>query len=153
MSSFNKHKKLDSIKWVITFVLLAVLTIAVVFAFVKIDKTEKTKTIDNSIFTYSIGLIDEEGNYEQGTTSIYTKDFISADGLEVKLDDDATISYKLFFFDENKELLDTTENFDGYTMPETAEFVKVMITPTNDPEVSIFEVGTYASQLTITVNK
>lgn len=157
MSSFNKRLNANKIKWIITFVLIAMLSIAVVFAFVKIDKNQKTKTLGTNSFTYAIGLLDAEGEYVQGTSSIYTKDFTSVDGLTVEIKEDATITYKLFFYDADKGFVDKTSdlslNYDGSSIPATAEYFKVMITPTNDAEVSFFEIGTYAGQLTVTVNK
>lgn len=157
MSSFKKHISADKIKWIVSFVLIAMLSIAVVFAFVKIDKNEKTKTLGTNSFTYAIGLLDSEGEYKQGTSSIYMKDYHSVDGLTVEIKDGATITYKLFFYDKDKNFVDKTSdlslNYDGSSIPSTAEYFKVMITPTNDAEVSFFEIGTYAGQLTVTVNK
>ena len=106
MSSFKKRMSTSNIKWIITFVLIAMLSVAVIFAFVKIDKNEKTKTLGTNSFTYAIGLLDAEGEYEQGTSSIYMKDYYSVDGLTVELKDKATVTYKLFFYDEDKEFID-----------------------------------------------
>ncbi len=154
MSSFKKRM---NIKWIITFILIAMLTVALIFAFVKIEKNEKTKTLGTNSFTYAIGLLDAEGEYEQGTSSIYLKDFESVDGLTVEVKDKATVTYKLFFYDENKEFIDMTSdlslNFDSSSTPETAEYFRIMITPTNDAEVSFFEINDYAGQLTVSVNK
>lgn len=158
MSSFSKHAKRDKVKWIVTFTLITFLCIALIFAFVRIDRNEKTKTIGADIFTYSIGILDESGEYEQGTSSIYTNDFYSVDGLTIEIKDKATITYQLFFFDAEKEFISSSSeglslNFDSSTIPENAEFFKVVITPTNDAEVSWTEIGTYAGQLTVTVNK
>ena len=158
MSSFKKRKNKNGVMFFISFLLIAVLSVAVIFAFVKIDKNEKTKTLDSNRFTYSIGLLDEtKGDYVQGTSSIYTKDFYNVDGLIIDVDEDATVKYKLYFFDENQELISTSEelssDFDSTTTPEGAKYFKVMITPTNDVEVSRSEISTYASQLTVTINK
>ena len=73
MSSFSKHAKRDKVKWIVTFTLITFLCVALIFAFVRIDRNEKTKTIGANIFTYSIGIFDESGEYEQGTSSIYVK--------------------------------------------------------------------------------
>lgn len=157
MSRFNRRTSANKIKWIITFVLLSILSVSMIFAFVKIDKNEKTKTLGTSVFTYSIGLLDEQGEYEQGTTSIYLKDYTSVDGLTIEVQDKATITYSLFLYDENKDLVeikaDLSSNFDGSELSDSVKYFRVMITPTNDAEVSLFEVGTYAGQLTITVNK
>ena len=157
MSSFKKRMSASNIKWIITFTLISILSIAVIFAFVKIDKNETTKTLGTSSFTYAIGLLDAEGEYEQGTSSIYLKDYQSVDGLTVKIKDKATVTYKLFFYDENKDFVDMTSdlslNYDSSSTPETAEYFRIMITPTNDAEVSFFEINDYAGQLTVSVNK
>ncbi len=157
MSSFKKRMSASNIKWIITFVLIAMLSVAVIFAFVKIDKNEKTKTLGTNSFTYAIGLLDAEGEYEQGTSSIYMKDYYSVDGLTVELKDKATVTYKLFFYDEDKEFIDMTSDlslsYDSSSTPATAEYFRIMITPTNDAEVSFFEIDDYAEQLTVSINK
>ncbi len=157
MSSFKKRMSANKVKWIITFVLIAMLSVAMIFAFVRIDKNEKTKTLGTNSFTYGIGLLDTEGEYKQGTSSIYMKDYHSVDGLTIELKDKATVTYKLFFYDEDKEFIDVTSdlslNYDSSSTPELAEYFKIMITPTNDAEVSFFEIHEYASQLTVSVNK
>lgn len=157
MSSFKKRMSVNDIKWIISFVLIAMLIVAVIFAFVKIDKNEKTKTLGTNSFTYAIGLLDAEGEYEQGTSSIYMKDYYSVDGLTIELQDKATVTYKLFFYDENKEFIDMTSDlslsYDSSSTPTTAEYFRIMITPTNDAEVSFFEIDDYAKQLTVSINK
>ena len=157
MSSFKMRMSANNFKWVVTFVLIAMLSIAVIFAFVKIDKNEKTRTLGTSSFTYSIGLLDSEGEYKQGTSSIYLKDYYSVDGLTIELKDKATVTYKLFFYDEDKEFVDMTSDlslsYDSTSTPATAEYFRIMITPTNDAEVSFFEIDDYAKQLTVSINK
>lgn len=157
MSSFKKRMSANKFKWIITFVLIAMLSVAVIFAFIKIDKNEKTKTLGADSFTYAIGLLDAEGEYEQGTSSIYTKEYYSVDGLTVELKDKATVIYKLFFYDEDKEFIDMTSDlslsYDSSSTPATAEYFRIMITPTNDAEVSFFEIDNYAEQLTVSINK
>ena len=157
MSSFKKRMNATNIKLIVSFVLIAMLSLAVVFAFVKIDKNEKTKTLGANSFTYAIGILDSEGNYEQGTTSIYTKDYHSVDGLTVELKDDATVTYKVFFYDENEDFVGVASDLSGISdiveNANSVEYFRVMITPTNDAEVSFFEIDDYAGQLTITINK
>ncbi|MBQ7339226.1 MAG: hypothetical protein IJW43_00025 [Clostridia bacterium] len=153
-SFFNK----GNLKWIVTWFLIAILSVAVIFAFVKITDNEKTKKIGANSFTYAIGLLDvEDGEYVQGTGSIYMKNFQSVDGLKVEVDEDATIKYQIFFFDEDKEFVSVTEelagNFDTDSVPETAEFFKIVIEPTNDAEVSWNEIGRYAGMLTVSINK
>ena len=161
MSSFQRRMSKNNIKFVVLFSLIAILIVGMIFALVKIDKNEKTKTLGSGTFTYAIGLLDDDGEYEQGTSSIYLKDFYTVDGLTIDVKEDATVTYSIFFYNEDKENvgeeLDLEGNFDitsdSIEVPEDAKYFKIMITPTNDAEVSIFELNGYASQLTVTVNK
>ena len=154
----KKFKKKNKILWIITFLLISALTVSMLFAFVRIDRNEKTKTLGDSFFTYSIGVIDEDGTFKDGSTAICTKDFYTVDGLICELEENANISYQIFFFDSEKEFLDDSllsENFDSAedTVPESAAYFKIMIIPANDTEVTFFEINDYASQLNVTFNK
>ena len=147
----------NKLKMTLLWVVIALLCVGMIFAFVKMDRNETTKTIGTSSLTYAIGIIDAEGEYEQGTSSIYMKKLHSVDGLTCELDEDATITYKIVFYDEDEKFVDSTGdlslNYDGTAIPTTAKYFRIEITPTNDAEVSFMEIGTYASQLTVKVNK
>ena len=79
--------------------------------------------------------------------------------MKCELKDDANIKYQLFFYDKDGEFIsasaELTADYDGTNIPETAESVKIMITPIEDEDgkVSLMEVLGYANQLTVTVNK
>lgn len=155
-NSLSRHKKSDMIKWVVIFVLTFALIGAVIGLFVKLDRQTTTTTIGGE--AYSIGTLDETGKYVEGDTAIYLRKAITTDGLKVEIADDATVKYQLFFYDKDDEFIsasdELTADFDG-EIPENAESVKIMITPTADEDgkVSITEVLGYAAQLTVTVNK
>lgn len=163
-SSFNKNKPIftNKVKFTLTFLAIIMLSIALIFAFVKIDKNETRKNVDGNVFTYSIGILNEEGKSTQGTSSIYTKDFYSVDGLKVDLKDNASVTYKICFYNADKVLVSSLDSLEtDYELPEStasdyptdAKYFKVQITPTNDAEVSFFEISTYANQLSISINK
>ena len=151
----KKHKIADTIKWVIVFVLVIGLFGAVLGLAFKLDKQPTTTTIGGDF--YHIGAINDDGEYEESDSSIYTSKGISVDGLTVTLSKGAEIEYKLFFYDEDDSFISATEtlqaSFDD-DIPEDAEFVRVMITPTadDDGKVSVFEVFKYANMLKVTVN-
>ena len=157
MSSFKKRLTKTNLKWLVTFVMIALLSLATIFAFVKIDKNETTKTLGSNAFTYSIGIIAEDGEIKQGTSSIYMKNLNEVDGLKVELEEDATVTYSIFFYNAEENLVDKkvdlTSNFDSSEIPADAEFFRILVTPINDAEVSIFELNGYVSQLTVTINK
>lgn len=139
---------------IVAFALIAILFVGLVVTMVKLNKQITTETVGTS--AYSIGILDGQGQYEKDTSSIYTKDYITTDGLKCKLADKAKITYKLYFYDKDKKFVSfTTQQTADYSgeIPETAKYVRIVITPTNDAEVSIFEKGDYAKQLTVTYNK
>lgn len=155
-NSLSRHKKSDMIKWVVIFVLTFALIGAVIGLFVKLDRQTTTTTIGGE--AYSIGLIDEKGDNADGNTAIYLRNAITTDGLKIELADKAEITYQLFFYDKAGDFISASEeltaDFNG-EIPEGAESVRIMITPTadDDGEVTFTEVLGYAAQLTVTVNK
>ena len=155
-NELQRHKKLDRVKWAAVLIVALALMVAVAALFVKLDGQTTTTTIGGE--AYSIGTIDETGEYAEGDTAIYLRNGITTDGLKCELADDAQIKYQLFFYDADGAFLEASEeltsDWNG-SVPEGAESVKIMITPTEDEDgkVSLIEVLGYADQLTVTVNK
>ena len=155
-NELQRHKKLDRVKWAVVLIVALALIAAVAALFVKLDRQTTTTTIGGE--AYSIGTIDETGEYAEGDTAIYLRNGITTDGLKCELADDAQIKYQLFFYDADGAFLEASEeltsDWNG-SAPEGAESVKIMITPTEDEDgkVSLIEVLGYADQLTVTVNK
>ena len=155
-NELQRHKRLDKAKWAVVLIVALALIAAVAALFVKLDRQTTTTTIGGE--AYSIGTIDETGEYAEGDTAIYLRNGITTDGLKCELADDAQIKYQLFFYDADGGFLEASEeltsDWNG-SAPEGAESVKIMITPTEDEDgkVSLVEVLGYADQLTVTVNK
>lgn len=152
-SSRNKTEK-------ILFVVLALVMIAVCIVMVsKMNKLESKKTV--GAFSFEIGSLTSEGAEVKNTGSIRLKKAINADGLEIKIVEDATVKYQVFYFGEdedgNEQFLSASEalsaDLDASSIPAGAKLCKVVIEPTMDAEVSLFEISGYANQLTITYNK
>lgn len=156
VNELQRHKTLDRVKWFATLIVGLALIACVIALFVKLDRQTTTTTIGGE--AYSIGTIDETGEYAEGDTAIYLRNRITTDGLKCELADDAQIKYQLFFYDADGAFLEASEeltsDWNG-SVPEGAESVKIMITPTEDEDgkVSLIEVLGYADQLTVTVNK
>ena len=144
-NELQRHKTLDRVKWFVTLIVGLALIACVIALFVGGE-------------AYSIGTIDETGEYAEGDTAIYLRNGITTDGLKCEIAEDAKIKYELFFYDKDGEFVsstgDLTADWAG-EIPVGAESVKVMITPTADEDgkVSLIEVLGYADQLTVTVNK
>lgn len=148
------RRKLDLIFKIIVCVLLVALIGGVTYAIVRVVQKGETKEI--SSLAYKIGALDDNGTFMKNTASIVSKDFISSDGLTIKLQENAEVSYKVYFYDADKAFVSASEAQSADyadTIPENAKYAKIVITPLHDAEVSIFEMSGYAKQLTVTVNK
>lgn len=154
-NSLSAHKKSDKVKWIIIFTLVFALIAGFVGMAVILNR--EVKTYDLASIAYEVGELDAEGAEEEANTSIRTKDFYEVDGLTVTVCEEPTITYQLFFYDADKEFVSSSDelavDYDG-TIPETAEYVKVLITPIDDEDgVTFIEIAGYASQVTVTLNR
>lgn len=153
--SLRQHKRGDMVKWIIAFVLIALLIGAVACMGVALNKQITTSKV--SSLAYKIGGLDENGAYVKDTSSIVTKDFLSVEDMKIEMEKDALITYKVFFFDKNEEFISADEvaNTTDYkgVAPENATLFKVVIRPTKDAEVTWNEIANYAHQLIVSCAK
>ena len=164
MSRFKRKFKWKNI---LSFVLVGVLLVGAVAGLGSIFGKD-TKTISSTAF--SVGGINAQGNYEKSDLSIYTKDMFECQGLSIEPDFEATGTYKVFYYDSNKNFIGATDELnaeDGvYTRGDdfvNAQYARIMITPdvpvdedgneVEDFKIRFYEVTSYASDYTITVNK
>ena len=129
---------------------------------------KETKTISSTEF--SVGGINAQGNYVESKTSIYTKDMFECQGLTIEPDFEATGTYKVFYYDSNKNFIGATNDLnaeDGvYTKGDkfvVAQYARIMITPdvptdddgkeVEDFKIRFYEVTSYANEYKITVSK
>ena len=131
--------------------------------------TNKTKTV--SSLEFARGEVDENGVYVKSETSIYTKNLIECQGLEITPDFEATGTYQVFYYDTNKLFLGTSGELNassGGTYKKRqdfpyAKYCRIMITPEvpvdddgyveEDYKIKFYEVVGIADKFTITVNK
>ena len=140
-------------------IILAFVMIAI--CLVMVQKTGDDGRREVGAFAWEIGGLDAEGNEIKNTACIRMKDGVSVDGLEIVIAEEADIKYSVFFFsvDEDGEetlvgvVADQTADLDATSIPEGAEVCRVVIQPTMDAEVGLFEINGYAQQLTITFNR
>ena len=125
---------------------------------VHVTRTEETKTV--STFAFERGKVNEDGTIDDESDEAIVSELITIDGLTVKLDKAAEIDYKLHYYNEDKEYVESTTalstNFDSAetVVPETAEYVCVEIIPESDLDgISLFEFWDYVGQITVKVNK
>lgn len=156
-NELTRHKRSDTVKWVIIFLLVIGIIGAVVALFVQMDR--QTTVTELGPEAYMIGALDEEGKAADGDASIVTRKAFSTDGLKVELADEAEVTYELFYYDDEDEFISSTgalsTDFLGLTVPLNAETAKIVITPTEDEDgkVSLTEVIGYADQVTVTMDR
>lgn len=138
---------------------VVLVAIMVVVAFFKIDGLVANKKLANS--DYGVGAISAEGKVIESKLSFYTKDLLAVEGSEVTLEDDATISYRVFFYDEDEKFIsateELTENLSEEDIAEGAKFFRVMITPADidgeDVVCSKTNRAKYVEQIIISIAK
>ena len=132
---------------------------------VKVNNSQTTRKL--GVFDYSLGTISTTtGKVSTSSKHIVTDCFCSVDGMKIELSDDASVSYKVFFYDSDKEFIDATASKQGdfeesdieeLSLSSTAKYFKVEITPAQvdgeDVSVSILTKHTYTNQLSISFNK
>ena len=146
--------------WSIVGTVLGVLALCTVLGFtVSIFANEKTEV---PVTAFHIGGIDAEGNYEERNDTLYTKDLIECQGLEIEPVYDSETSFKVFFYDNYKRFLEATDVLDGVynDAPATARYCRIMLMPnpadgvsSDEFEIGMFEVWGYANDIKVTVNK
>ena len=128
--------------------------IGAVFGISSIAKkaNEDTKAIS---LTYAVGGLNFYGKYEETKDSIYTKDAFECQGLKITPNFDSQVSYRVFFYDANEEFIECTsvltEFYEG--APIVAKYARLVITPQNDNNVSLFEIHKYSSDIKVQIAK
>lgn len=140
---------------ILMFILIGILSVGLISVALKLDDSIKTRDVKAS--EYIIGSLGSTGKDVESTGSIVTEDLINVSGLTITVKEDANVTYKLFFYDNEKEFISASEELDSdtnsTTVVEGAKYFRIMITPENDSEVSLTEISKYANRLTVTVNK
>lgn len=128
-----------------------------IFGIIKLtdsDKFDQKKL--SHIGRYDIGGLDSQGNYMSTNASIYTKNPIECQGLNCTLSFDSTVTYQIYFYDQNNEFVHTTGVITGAfqedSVPFFAKYARIVITPKDDDKVTTLEKNNYAKQLTVKVN-
>ncbi len=137
-------------------VLAGVVLIGAVFGVTALFRKAEEETQKEISPTWAIGGLTEQGAYLETKESIYTKDAFECYGLNIKMDFDNNISYRIFFYDYNDEFVGLTEKLTTNYSEDIDILVKsarIVITPNEDSKISWYEKIGYAKQLTISVDK
>lgn len=138
---------------------LVVVAIMLVTAFAKIDNLQANRKLTSQ--DYNVGSVSvETGKVIESKQSFYS-DIYEIDGAEIKVEEDATASYKVFYYNEDKVFIESTnsltEDLDAESIPETAKYFRIVITPApvdGEPvECKLLNTGKYISQISVTIAK
>ena len=152
--------KTNKRKWFFTGIAFLLITIVLVGFGIKLNKQEKTVTLNG--LNYSIGAISSTtGKNVDSKLSIYTKNYGNVDGMEIKLNEDATITFKVAFYDEDKHFIAMSdaldEDFDTEDIESGSKYFRVVVTPNQvdgeDVKLNVINFIQYANMLKITYNK
>jgi hypothetical protein len=154
-------------KAILSGIILVAVVAGVIGLVVALTGSETTK-IGSSNF--AVGAVNDDGVYEKSNTSVYTKNVIPCQGLTIDPDFEATGTYQVFYYGENKNFIGATSVINsedgiykkGNTFP-TAKYCRIMITPDapldeegneqKDFKIRFYEVGGVVGDYDITVSK
>lgn len=140
----------------IVYIVLALLLVAGI-GFGIYTIVDKSKTTEIRASAFSLGGLNANGKYKETKESIYTKDAFGCQGLVITPKFESAVSYEVFYYDVDGNFVSNSGRLTStYKMPKMADYVnqcRVVITPIEGDEISLLEVGKYANQLTIEVNK
>lgn len=114
--------------------------------------------------TFSVGGLDENGEYEESDLSLYTKTAFECRGLEIELDFDNNIQYQIFYYESDGDFVRSTTVFeDNYTAGDLTfniTHARIELTPIWSDDVDVEDQilnwsnkGKFSKQLTIKVDK
>ena len=162
--------KMKNIPWVnvLIIALVSVLCIGSIVAIGSYVKNDKTTL---SSLEFKRGALNDLGFYVESDKSIYTKDLIECQGLEIEPDFEVIGNYRVYYYDAEKRFMGSTTLFsaqeDGvYVKGDDfpyAKYCRIVITPTpevdedghvdEDFKINFYEVAGYANKYKISVNK
>ena len=138
---------------------LLIVGLLVASLFAKIDGMQATRKLTAN--DYKVGAVSvESGKIVESKQNFYSEMF-ELEGAEIKVEEDATASYKVFFYDEDKNYIEATDtltqDLDADSIPENAVYFRVMVTPAlvdGEPvECKTLNMNKYISQISITIEK
>ena len=153
----GKKKRLLSFVLIVGLLVAAVAGITVLAGRDKADEGFELVGVD-----YERGGLDQGGKYSETKGSIYSKEaFECGETVKVKVEFDSDVKYQLYFYDANYNYVQSSGEFtktETITVPEEAEFARIVITPIwgaevakDDQVIRFWELNKYAKQLTVMI--
>ncbi len=126
-----RYRRKKTISKILTTILICFVALGTVIGVTHMfNKSEEGRTNLNPKFT--VGGLSEDGTYVDTDKTIYTKNAFECEGLEVKLDFEATIKYQVYYYDENDTFIEKSPVYNmsaELTAPENAKFARIVVEP------------------------
>ncbi len=152
----SRRIKNITLKEILSAALALVLILGVVGGCIALTKID-TKTV--SSLSFNRGDLTEQGTYLKSDTAIYTEDLFECQGLTVTLDFESNLEYRVFYYREDKSIIDATERLkEDYSKSDSyanAKYARIVVYPflEKNEKIGAFDVNKHARMLTIKVNK
>lgn len=143
---------MNTLRRVVASLLILALVVGAIFILRDCFTEDTLRTISVSYDVGSLSTV--SGTYvEDSDNAIYTKDMFECKGLRVTPNFDGDITYKVFFYDQDRIFLSCTESLDRVydDVPIIACYARVEITPNSDDSISWFEKFSYSTKVKIEV--
>ena len=165
MKRFFRNLNWKNILIISLALILGVGAIAGVSSLVKNEKTTL------SSLEFKRGALNDLGFYIESDQSIYTKDLIECQGLEIEPDFETLGEYQVYYYDSNKQFVGKTDKIDSQTDGvyvkgdnyRFAKYCRIVITPEvtkdedgnviDDYKIKFYEVAGIAGKYKISVDK
>ena len=151
-------KKTDWIS-VVGVILVMIIIVGVIGSVAAANKRE---TEEISSLSFSVGNLNDKGEYVDDKTSIYTKEAFNCIGLKVVPDFEALSTFSVYYYDYNDNFITAKKGL-SYIYDEDfplAKTCRIVINPeipedvdSKDFAIKFWEVSNYAKLYTITVDK
>ena len=156
----SKLFKKDKFKWILTGLAMVLIIGILVSVCISVNKLHTLQNVTNSDYEIT-SISSTTGKNVDSKLHIAMKKAKTVDGMKIKFGNDAQITYKVAFYDEDEKFVSMTdalsEDFDTSKIPATAKTFRVEITPNQvdgkDVELTVWNMSKYASQLEISYNK
>lgn len=150
----NVTTKKPKWKWITIGIVALLLIAAVTVLAVMIAKVPVGKL---TAADYKIGTLSVNGNFEESKNAVVTKDFVNAENFSVKLTKEAKVTYKIAFYDADKDFIEMTEklseNYNPTSLPEGTMYFKLTVIPTETKDLKTSDIKDIVTQLTVIYGK
>ena len=148
---------------IIKTVLVVAALLAVIACFgVFLNRDKAPEGFDLVKVSYEVGSLDSAGKYAESKSHLYTKEAIECQGgVRVDLEFDSSVTFQVFYYDEDDTFIESTETFEKTATteaPADAVYARILVTPIwgddveeDDQTIYIFNKNKFTKQLVVSV--